>query len=260
MIEVRCGNCGAEFLVDDASAGKSVKCAKCDAMVVVNDGGGTSGMAVAALICGILGFCMPFLFIVAIVLGIVGIVVTGKAPLYKSGKGMAITGVILGAVAAMFWLMFMASIIIPSFSHAREAACRVVSRSNINHIIQCMWMYEEDYNGQIPPDLGVLVIGGYMIADGVVRPPSDTVVPRFDTVEEEAAWVNENSDYVYCAGRLGVSTFNDIVSPSNTIILYERIPEGEWKGICIGFADGHVEFARKREALKMLRDIGESVP
>ena len=63
----------------------------------------TSGAAIASLILGILGFCIPALSgLVAIILGIVGIRSTAK-PNVK-GRGLAIAGLVLGVLTLLGWL------------------------------------------------------------------------------------------------------------------------------------------------------------
>jgi len=65
---------------------------------------GTSGAAVASLICGILG-CIPFITsLLAVILGIVGIKSTsgGRA----GGRGLAIAGLILGLLGIGGWSLF----------------------------------------------------------------------------------------------------------------------------------------------------------
>lgn len=80
----------------------------------------TSGMAVTALVLGIAGFCLwvvlgPFTFvssILAIVFGALGIAQCNRDPML-GGKGMAIAGLVLGAVQAglaLLALVFFASL------------------------------------------------------------------------------------------------------------------------------------------------------
>ena len=67
----------------------------------------TSGMAIASLVCGILGI-IPFmgflLSLLAIIFGGVGISQTGRDA-YLSGRGMAITGLVLGIVIPILWII-----------------------------------------------------------------------------------------------------------------------------------------------------------
>jgi hypothetical protein len=60
--------------------------------------GGTDGFSVAALVTGILGMA-----VVPVVLGIIGLVRVGRTG--ESGKGMAIAGIVLGAIWIVLWLV-----------------------------------------------------------------------------------------------------------------------------------------------------------
>ncbi|QJD81463.1 DUF4190 domain-containing protein [Spirosoma rhododendri] len=73
-------------------------------------GSTVSGLAIASLVCGILAF-----FLLGIVLGILAIIFGGVA-LSKirknpevSGRGMAVAGMILGIVATVVTVIFLAS-------------------------------------------------------------------------------------------------------------------------------------------------------
>ena len=65
----------------------------------------TSGFAITALVMGILGFLVfgP-LAILAIIFGAIGISQANKDPNVK-GKGMAVTGLVLGIVAIAIWII-----------------------------------------------------------------------------------------------------------------------------------------------------------
>jgi len=59
----------------------------------------SAGLGVAALICGITGFCLLLPSIVAVVLGILGM-------RKQAGKGLAIAGLVLGIVGVLWWILF----------------------------------------------------------------------------------------------------------------------------------------------------------
>jgi hypothetical protein len=89
--------------------------------------GGRKGMAITALVLGILSpllACVGVGFltaIVALILGIVAVVKAGKAPGVYGGKGAAIAGIVLGALTLLS-LPFVAAIAIPSLLRARVSA------------------------------------------------------------------------------------------------------------------------------------------
>ncbi len=84
-------------------------------------------MAIVALICGILSVlchCVPiagsfigfFLSVAAIVLGIIEIKRIGRGEGSVKGKGMALAGIILGAVGIVFGILWMVIIRVASFA------------------------------------------------------------------------------------------------------------------------------------------------
>jgi hypothetical protein len=71
----------------------------------------TSGMAVAALVCGICGLVLPWigflLSVLAIIFGGVGMAQTSRDP-SLGGRGMAIGGLVCGIVAIVLWIILIA--------------------------------------------------------------------------------------------------------------------------------------------------------
>ena len=63
----------------------------------------SNGAALASLICSLLGLCVPGLSLIGLLLGILGIR-NAKGP-YAPGRGMAITGLILGVLFTGCWGM-----------------------------------------------------------------------------------------------------------------------------------------------------------
>lgn len=62
------------------------------------------GMAVAALVCGIAGLFIPPAGLAAIILGAVAMSNADRDPGRFGGKGMAVTGLVLGILFFLFWL------------------------------------------------------------------------------------------------------------------------------------------------------------
>ena len=84
-------------------------------------------MAIVALICGILSVichCVPvagsfigfFLSVAAIVLGIIETKRIGRGEGSAKGKGMALAGIILGAVGIVFGILWIVIISVASFA------------------------------------------------------------------------------------------------------------------------------------------------
>ncbi len=86
-------------------------------------GSQTSGKAIVSLICGLL-FFIPFLFIAAIVFGHLALSEIRKSAGRLKGKGVAITGLVLGYLwmAGIPMILIIAAIAIPNLLRARIAA------------------------------------------------------------------------------------------------------------------------------------------
>jgi uncharacterized membrane protein len=69
----------------------------------------TSGWAIAALVCGIVGLCSGVAGIAAVVCGHIALSEIKRSNNYIQGRGMAIAGLVLGylAIAAIVaWILF----------------------------------------------------------------------------------------------------------------------------------------------------------
>ena len=80
-------------------------------------GSGTDGLAVAALACGVLGLmcCLPGP--VALILGIVSLRNNNRNPLDGGGsRGMAIAGIVLGAIASVVIAVYLVGVVIAAVS------------------------------------------------------------------------------------------------------------------------------------------------
>lgn len=76
---------------------------------------GTNGKAIAAVVCGGVGLVLCGCFVpslAAIVLGIIGIAETGRTG--QAGRGLAITGLALGAVTVLAGMVFMTAVAVGS--------------------------------------------------------------------------------------------------------------------------------------------------
>ncbi|WP_216650004.1 DUF4190 domain-containing protein [Lewinella sp. W8] len=63
--------------------------------------GPVDGLALASFICGILGFLIGWPAIAALVLGIVSLSGFNRNPGFRTGKGFAIAGIVLGGVVIL---------------------------------------------------------------------------------------------------------------------------------------------------------------
>jgi len=71
-------------------------------------GSPVDGYAIASLVCGILGIITFFTAVPALVLGIISLGRFKRDPQYRTGKGMAIAGVVLGGLVVFAVLLIIA--------------------------------------------------------------------------------------------------------------------------------------------------------
>ena len=116
----------------------------------------TSGLAIASLVCGCL-FIIPFVGIAALILGIIALVLISDNKETLKGKGMAVAGIVLGALGVLGIIL---AILIPPFTgrsgQGRVAAARADIEANLATALK---LYELD-NGTFPAGdegLGALV-------------------------------------------------------------------------------------------------------
>lgn len=64
----------------------------------------TSGLAISSLVCSLI-FCCPLTTIIGPILGLIAFVTIGSNP-NRRGKGLAVTGIILGVVLTSGWVYF----------------------------------------------------------------------------------------------------------------------------------------------------------
>lgn len=64
--------------------------------------GRQQGMAVAALVCGVIALLIPPAGIAAIILGVIALSQADRDPMRYGGKGMAIAGIVLGILFFFF--------------------------------------------------------------------------------------------------------------------------------------------------------------
>jgi len=107
------------------------------------------GLAVAALVLGILSFIPPC-GLVAIILAIV--VLATRRP----GKGMAIAGLILPFVITPLLLV---AILMPALNRAQVLAKRSACGANLNSIGKQILIYQTEFE-QMPPDIDTLIALG----------------------------------------------------------------------------------------------------
>ena len=111
----------------------------------------TSGMAIASLVCGILGiFTCGILALVGLILGIVALVKINNSQGRLSGKGMAIGGLIVSG-AFILMLPIFAAMFLPALAKAKARAQTIQCLNNVKQLDLAVRIYVSDNSDTFPP-------------------------------------------------------------------------------------------------------------
>lgn len=108
----------------------------------------TSGLAVTSMVLGILFLCLGPLALLPLILGIIGITMTG-ANGQKKGQGFAIAGTALGGVGLMGTCLSI-GILLPAIGAARQQAQQTLSEAQLNQLIVACESYALDNDWEYP--------------------------------------------------------------------------------------------------------------
>lgn len=110
----------------------------------------TSGLAVASLVLGILGFCtMGLTALIGLVLGIVALTQINKSQGRLGGKGLAIGGLCV-SVAAFLMLPILAGLLLPALANAKGKAQTINCVNNMKQLALAIRLYSNDNNDTFP--------------------------------------------------------------------------------------------------------------
>lgn len=158
---------------------------------------GRKGWAVAALTFAILGFCLPPLGLVAIVCGIVALAKIGNNPQEYGGKGLAISGIVIGSIALVFLILWalVLSIMLPSLARARELSKRAVCAANLKGMATAFYTYANENNdiwpspfdaeGKLIPAGGVDYVGAIGSYRGKAGDPDAGDITRMAEIPDK---------------------------------------------------------------------------
>jgi len=126
----------------------------------------TSGLAIASLVCGVLGIIScgilaVLTFLPAVICGHMALGQIGKSAGRIKGSGLAIAGLVTGYVQALFAVLTIVSILagvaLPVFGAVREKAQQAKALSNAKSIGVACRLYAVDHEGKFPTKLEDLV-------------------------------------------------------------------------------------------------------
>ena len=153
---------------------------------------GTSGKAIASLVLGICSFvaCI-FSGIPAILLGILGLRDIDDPRKNVGGRGMAIAGIVLGAISCL-WVPVMMALLLPAVQAAREAARRAQCTNNLKQIALGMHNYASVY-GCFPPAATYDADGKPLVSWRVLILPYVESNPLYNQFHVNEPWDSPNN-------------------------------------------------------------------
>lgn len=212
----------------------------------------TNGLAIAAMVVGIVSVLIPIAAPVAIVLGILALNKVKQTG--QPGKTQALTGVGCGVLGLIVGGLLIFGLF-ASLSKAREQARLVQSTSNMRSIGIGIQMYANSWNGRAPQNLGQLrqYVGG---SPAIFVSPRGTDQPLSKSASDDewSAKLVPNSGFCSYTYLPPSSKLRQIRGMSEYVILYETNPP-PGKRVPAAFADGHVDRFEPDVWAKILADL-----
>lgn len=109
----------------------------------------TSGMAIASLVCGLLG-CFVVPAIVGLILGIASLIKINRSQGTLDGKGVAIAGLCVSGLMLLMLIPMQAALLLPALAKAKGRAQTINCVSNLKQLALAARMYANDSGDKFP--------------------------------------------------------------------------------------------------------------
>jgi len=192
----------------------------------------TCSFAVISLVAGIGSFCVPILgSVLAIVFGAIALDRIKSSMGALTGHGMAMAGLIMGAVSMVFIPVaaILAGMLLPAFAKARAEARQLKCTSNVHILLAACQSYAADHEDALPANLDDL------------QPYLGSSKPF--TCPEADDQTEVSYELVLSEGRAVGQTLKLSELPPETIIIREK-QQNHYGGRTVGCADGSVKLIR----------------
>jgi len=110
----------------------------------------TSGMAVASLVLGLLGFC-GITAVTGLILGIAAQVKISRSGGRLKGKGLAVAGIVVSGFMLLVSLAIMAGLLLPALAKVRQRTQTYTCSNNAQKVALAVRLYAEENDGKCPP-------------------------------------------------------------------------------------------------------------
>jgi len=217
----------------------------------------TSGMAITSLVLGCVSFfCWMFTGLPAVILGIIALRRINRSNGVLKGEGLAIGGIVTGAVSSFLILPMMIALLLPAVQAAREAARRNQTMNNMKQVSIALENFAATHRGNFPAAKGE---GGsqlswrvhmlpYVEEHGLYKqfhldepwdsPHNKTLIPKMPAVFQSPSGnfpVGETSMFVVTGpgtafgdGTTGPRVTDFVDGTSKTVILVEADQSVPW--------------------------------
>jgi len=110
----------------------------------------TSGMAIASLVLGILGFC-GITAIAGLILGIAAQVKINKSGGRLKGSGLAIGGIVVSGIMLLLSLLIGAGLLLPALARLKQNVQSSNCDNNARQVALAIRLYADENDGKCPP-------------------------------------------------------------------------------------------------------------